>query len=533
MDNIPKTFGSYINKITKKIGYLDKYGGSVVVTGVVLFIFFLIFSYFYVMNRLKPIKADWVNQRCNPAVMPFAGIINAPPSESKIDYTADNFYQCTQTILATIIGYFMEPINLTVRMMTEFWSEIMKSVNMIRHVFAYIRNRIKAIVSNIFGRIYNIIIPVQIMLMKLKDILAKNVGVLTTGLYTVMTLYLSLKSFLGAFLEILVLSLIVLAAATILLWILPFTWPAAGVMTTLFVAVAVPLVIIAIALGNILNLTSSNNIPGKPGCFDKDTKLMLKRGKVQIRDIKVGDEMFDGSKITAFFKLSTYEKQMYKIDKLKVSGSHKIQYEDMWVEVKNHPAAVLIEDYCEPFIYCLNTTSKRIKIDQHILLDWDDIDDMDFVELKNIAGDFIPFNAPTHKIHATLEGGFSSSTKIELEDGRLINISDIKVNDQLRFGERVLGIVTIDTKNLQQVNKYRIKDKNFIGGPNLWVNDNLGKFSTLGLDSESVEKPKHLYQILTNTGNFTVDGIQFMDYNSAIEQIMGDSWTTDESLFSA
>jgi hypothetical protein len=165
-------------------------------------------------------------------------------------------------------------------------------------------------------------------------------------------------------------------------------------------------------------------------------------------------------------------------------------------------------------------------------LDWDDIDDMDFVELKNIARDFIPFNAPTHKIHATLEGGFDYLTKIELEDGRMINISDIKVNDQLRFGERVLGIVTIDTKNLQQVNKYRIKDKNFIGGPNLWINDNLGKFSTLGLDSESVEKPKHLYQILTNTGNFTVDGIQFMDYNSAIEQIMGDSWSTDESLFS-
>ena len=380
MDNIPKTFGSYINKITKKIGYLDKYGGSVVVSGIVLFIFFLIFSYFYVMNRLKPIKADWVNQRCNPAIMPFAGIINAPPSESKIDYTADNFYQCTQTILATIIGYFMEPINLTVRMMTELFKEIMKSVNMIRHVFAYIRNRIMAIVSNIFGRIYNVMIPVQIILMKLKDILAKNVGVLTSGLYTVMTLYLSMKSFLGAFLEILVLALIVLVAATILLWILPFTWPAAGVMTTLFVAIAVPLAIIAIALGNILNLTSSKNIPGNPGCFDKDTKLMLKRGKVQIRDIKVGDEMFDGSIVTAFFKLSTYGKQMYNIDKLKVSGSHKIQYEDMWVEVKNHPAAILIEDYCEPFIYCVNTTSKRIKIDQHILLDWDDIDDMDFVE---------------------------------------------------------------------------------------------------------------------------------------------------------
>jgi len=388
------------------------------------------------------------------------------------------------------------------------------------------------IVSDIFGRIYNIMIPVQIILMKLKDILAKNVGVLTSGLYTVITLYLSMKSFLGAFLEILVLALIVLAAATILLWIIPFTWPAAGVMTALFVSISVPLAIIGVSLGNILHLTSSKNIPANPGCFDKDTTLILKRGKVRIGDMKVGDEMFDGSTVTAFFKLSTHGKQMYKIDKLKVSGSHKIQYEGMWVKVKNHPNAILIEDYCKPFIYCLNTTSKRIKIDQHILLDWDDIDDLDFVELKKLAEDFIPFNAPTHKIHAALEGGFDYLTKIELEDGRMINISDIKVNDQLRFGERVLGIVTIDTKNLQQVNKYRIRDTSFIGGPNLWVNDNLGKFSTLGLDSESIEKPKHLYQILTNTGNFTVDGIQFMDYNSAIEQIMGDSWSTDESLFS-
>ena len=117
--------------------------------------------------------------------MPFAGLINAPPNSSKIDYTAENFAQCTQSILATIIGYFVAPINYTVQHMTEFWSEIMKAVNMVRHVFAYIRNRIMAIVANIFGRIYNIIIPVQVILMKLKDILAKSVGVMTSALYTI------------------------------------------------------------------------------------------------------------------------------------------------------------------------------------------------------------------------------------------------------------------------------------------------------------------------------------------------------------
>ena len=531
MDKIPETFGSYIDKITKKIGYLDKYGGSVLVTGIVLLIFFTVLSYFYVMNRLKPIKADWVNQRCNPSVIPFAGLINAPPNKSKFDYTAENFYQCTQTVLNIIIGFFLQPIHFSIKQSSSFLGEIMKAINMMRNVFAYIRIKIKSIVSNIFAKIYNIMIPVQIILIKIKDMLGKNVGVLNTALYTIITVFFSLKSFLGAFLELMIAGLIMLAAATILLWILPFTWPAAGAMTTIFVALAIPLAIVAIAMGNILNLTTSQNIPSKPGCFDKDTKLMLKKGIVKIIDVKVGDEMEDGSKITAFFKLSTHRKQMFLIDTLKVSGSHKIQYEGHWIKARHHPYATLIENYSEPFIYCLNTTNKRINIGKHVLLDWDDIDDCDFIELKKIAGHFISIDATKDKIHSYLEGGFDPLTIIELEDGRTKNISDIEVNDQLRFGERVLGIVTIDAKNLQ-VNKYSIKDKSYIGGANLWINDNLGKFSTLGLDCESIENPVYLYQILTDTGNFTVDGIKFMDYNSAIEQLMGESWTADQSLFS-
>ena len=232
-----------------------------------------------------------------------------------------------------------------------------------------------------------------------------------------------MKSFLGAFLEILVLALIILAVATIVFWILPFTWPVAAAMTAFFVAIAVPLAIIAITLGDVLHITSSKNIPGKPGCFDEDTVIHLRRGATRIKNLKVGDRLFDGSKITAFFKISTHDKNMYQINKLIVSGSHKIRYNDTWVSVKNHPEAILIENYCKPYIYCLNTTSKRIKIQEHLLLDWDDIDDLDFVELKNLASHFIPFNAPTSDIHSYLEGGFDKSTLVELEDGRSVIIS--------------------------------------------------------------------------------------------------------------
>ena len=81
MDKVP-VFNKYINKLYNNTTYLDKYGGSVVVAGMTLFVFFLIFSYMYVMNRIKPIRADWVNQRCSPSVIPFAGLINREPGTS-------------------------------------------------------------------------------------------------------------------------------------------------------------------------------------------------------------------------------------------------------------------------------------------------------------------------------------------------------------------------------------------------------------------------------------------------------------------
>ena len=528
------TFKSYINKITQKVSYLDKYGSSVIVTALTLFVFFLIFSYLYIQNKILPIKADWINQRCKPEVIPFAGMINKPPNQSAFEFTAENFSQCAQGILASIIGMFLQPIYFVIGIVSDLFKEIMKAVNIIRTVIAYIRNRIMMIVSDIFAKIFNILIPVQVVLIKLKDILGKSIGVLTTGLYTILTVYMSMKSFLGAFLEILVLALIILAAATILLWILPFTWPLAGAMTSLFVAISIPLAIIATTLGKTINISPTEDIPGKPGCFDKNTVIKLKKGEKTINKIKINDILADGARITATFKVTSAGKKMYKMNQLVVSGSHKIYHKELgWIKVEDHPYAILIKNYSEEYIYCLNTTSKQIKIQEHLLSDWDDIDMLDFLDLKNLTGNFLAKNGKTNQIHASLEGGFTKEMEIELEDGRLINISKVKVNDILRFGDKVLGIVEIDAEYLNKVCKYELKDTTIIGGPNLWINDNdLGKFSTLGIKSENIKGIKKLYQILTDTGYLTINGIRFMDYNSAIEEIMGDEWSEKETSVS-
>ena len=89
--NKKSNFTEYFKDIYTDRGYFEKYSGDIMITSTALFCFFIALSYFYVMSKAEPIKADWNNQRCHPAVMPFAGIIMNPPNQSKMDYTNKNF----------------------------------------------------------------------------------------------------------------------------------------------------------------------------------------------------------------------------------------------------------------------------------------------------------------------------------------------------------------------------------------------------------------------------------------------------------
>ena len=230
MDNISSA--EFIKKLYNKKTYFDKYGGSVIFTTLVLLIFFLIFSYLYIQLYIEPIKKNWQQNKCSPAIIPFAGIImQGETDQSWIDFTSENFAKCTNTILANIVQYFISPLYNSSNIVNNIFKRIVGSLNIIRKLFAYIRTAFAEIVQHILSKISNIIIPIQQILIKLKDSLAKSVGALTGALYTTMAAYLSIKSFIGSFLKIVIAALIIAVGLIIAMWILPFTWPVAAAST--------------------------------------------------------------------------------------------------------------------------------------------------------------------------------------------------------------------------------------------------------------------------------------------------------------
>jgi hypothetical protein len=534
MDNVLE---SYLNKAIEKNSYLDKYGGSLIFTIVFLLAAFVVLSYFYVKNKFESIKQNWTDKRCQPEILPFAGLINAPDGTSKTQYTAKNFTMCLSTISNNVIKIITKPLHMVVNIFMDTFSLIIKSIGLFANFFNDLRSGWLKYFRDILFQVLNVMLPMQKIFIKIKDILAKTSGILALTIYQILSIYRSMKSFLGAFLQVVIGMLIALAAAIIIMWFFPWTWIPATAASIFFAVIAVPFILINIVLGRALSITSNKDMPDCPDggdcCFDKNTKIKVKNEYKKFSNLKVNDILSDGAKVTAFFKMSSKNVDMYKINNLIVSGTHKIYHKQKkWIFVKDHPKAILINNYSEPYIYCINTTSKKIYIDNHILSDWDDIDEIDFINLKKLTEEFLLPWAKTSEIHSKLESGFHENTLIELEDGMCVKIKDVQVNDILRFGDKVIGIVEIDGENISNIYKYNIDNKTFIGGPNLWINDDdLGKFSTLALDSKKIiNKNNKLYQIITDTGFFQINGVRFMDYNSAIEQIMGVSWCREQDL---
>ena len=535
---------SKINDLYNKKGFLDRYGLDIWTSVIISLVFFIITSYFYVLNNIQPIKADWERQKCSPAVMPFAGLINKGPNDTVFDFTGKNFTHCVQGILTNAIAYAFQPIYYIMKNLTSVFSELITALNSVRAVFDKIRNTIKDFSTEVMGRSLNITMPLVQFFITIKSMSAKVVGILTSSLYTLIGSYLTLQSFFLLILKLInaiIIALIALIAALIVANVFAFgaLSPSIAIHTIILGLITVPMVIIRIFISNVLELSINSSDPS-PRCFSKNTVLEVlnpnsnnyheKYIKKNINNIKVGDILKDGETVTAIMKFSSDSQVLYNIKGTIVTGEHKIFHKKLgWIKVKEHPDRVLLSNYNDPFVYCLGTDTKTFSIENNLgekqlFSDWDDIDKnvMDSLQRKcNI----LPKNFTQSDIHTYLDNGIVGSSYIELKNGKNVPIKSVRVNDILSNGERVLGIIKIGATNLigfyeyeynnSSVCGFNISLANEIGTNEIGTNKLVATVSEIGLAEE-----KYLYQLLTNTGKFTVNGIEIRDYNYGIDRYL-------------
>ena len=507
-----------INQLYDKLTYFDNYGTSVILFIILTIIVFVVHSYFAILSQFQPIKDDWINQRCKPQNIPFAGLINKPDDKTATEYTQENFNYCLQDVLTGVTGYAVQPLTFITGGLTDIYGNISNDIQSGRTMFSAIRNNLKNITQEITGRIINITVPIQQIVIAFRDVAAKTQGVLTAGLMTSLGTYYTLKSLLGAIVELIIIILIALAIVIVALWILPFTWGIAGSMTALFIAISIPLAIVVIFMSVILDIHTSGipSVPSMKHCFDEDTLFIMDNGEEKsIKNINIGEKLQGGNEITCKIIVDSRYSKMYNLCGIIVSDSHMLYHNDKWIPVKNHPCAVLIDNYNKPFLYCFNTLFKEIRLNQFIFSDWDELYESSLTSL----------DIDKQEIHKYLHCGLSPDTEILMDNGNVTHLIDIKIGDILWNGIKVVGLVEMNGLTIHKLFEYNLGKLRISCSKNLYYYDDaVGKI--LNIDTinpflpkwkTEIEKQPKLYHLLTNSSYFFIDKIKIYDYNSCID----------------
>lgn len=437
-NNITST-RKFINETYDHLTFFELYGNSVIIVVFLTLFVFFVFSYCQVMQSRESVENDWVNQRCNPKYLPFAGYITHPEGTTAFQYTSDNFQYCVQNILFNISESALEPFQYMIQSITVIFTEFANSIQQTREAINKLRNGIKQFTQDILSRVLNVMIPIQKMFMALMDTFQKIQGIMVGSLYTMLGTYYTLQALMGAILELIIKVLLALVIIIIGLWILPFTYPAAAATTAVFLAIAIPLSIIIYFMTEVLHIKTSA-IP-KLRCFDRKTKIFLSDGSFKyIEYINIGDILHDGSNVTAKIKVTSKFLDMFILDGTIVSETHVVNYNDTWIHVSEHPNARKLMNYDEPYLFCLNTSSKTILINNTIFTDWDEIyeDSLDYILKYNSI-------EKTENISKNFDCGFKKDTNIKLyRENNEIPIYRVKIGDMLSTGGVVYGIVEIN-----------------------------------------------------------------------------------------
>ena len=461
MNNIQKSI-DYINKTYDKLSYFDLYGGSVFMFAWLIIILVLFFHFTKINMRLEPVRQNWTKHRCNPLYMPFAGYIMKPKDTGWVKFAGNNANFCINEIFTNIVSNFTNPIKFILYPILGMWKIILSALQSIRKMFKSIRDKLTMVVKNIMNRVASFVIVMQQIIISMRDLFAKAQGVAVAGLYTVLGSYYTLKSALGAILQLVVIFLIAMAAMIVGFWLMPWTWWIAASMTVMFIGISIPLIIMTAWLSKIMNIKGSSP-PGKPGkgsCFVGNTPIMLKNGEtVNISTIKVGDILKDGGLVTGRFKLKkTDTDEIGQIYSTQVTSNHYVFYDGDWIKSREHPAYNILMDTSDvTCLYCLNVSTKKIHIENLVFSDWDDMIKPNEVYhfMKQIKDTVSPSLSDAdlynpENIHKYFDGGLDELTYLDTMDGA-IPISKIKLGTKLGLGNMVIGVVKIYAKDIEQI----------------------------------------------------------------------------------
>jgi hypothetical protein len=128
---------------------------------------------------IKHVKDNWPLYKCKTNYMLFSWFFG---------YDTDtNFQQCMQIMQSGYMTILMRPANYLMSLTTSSIQGLTSSFNDVREFMNKFRINIADGIFNIFGVFLNMLTQIQLMIISMKDMVSKLIGIMTTSMYTMDT----------------------------------------------------------------------------------------------------------------------------------------------------------------------------------------------------------------------------------------------------------------------------------------------------------------------------------------------------------
>jgi len=273
-----------------------------------------IFAMYY-FSALSDIKKNWAKYRCNPLYMPLS------------DNIQQDFTYCVQNTQTDFMGYLLQPLTYTTSLLSTNLGQFGVSLNFANSLLSNMRTFFSSIVQGIFGVFLNIIIEFQKIIIGIKDMIGKIIGIMVSLLYILDGSLKTMKS----------------------------AWNGPP--------------------GQMVQALSGN-------CFHPDTKVrLLNQQIVCMKDLELGHVLENGSRVQVILRLENHDnrEKLYKYkgkgtnkEDIYVTGSHMVQKGTTFIRVEQDSDAELQDEVKSNWFSSLITDDHKIKIGEKLFWDWED-----------------------------------------------------------------------------------------------------------------------------------------------------------------
>lgn len=329
----------------------------------------LLFGLAYTMVSLQrdSVMNNWTTRRCELPVMVGASFFKPDiDPRTPSDFANDNFNFCMKAYVDQFMSLFTGPVNLLFGKQLGVASGAANVFNNIRGMATNLYNGFTKYTSMFFDRFTSSVFELTRIIQYLRMAANRANAMAMSMIFTGITMFRGiLNGIQYAAKVVMIVCGIMLAIIIILILILwPFIptiiMPSLAVIILAFIGLA-PVIAVAGAV-----MDEANN-QAKGFCFATDTMVVVtdsfgKEHHCPVQDIRVGDELAGGARVTAVVQMDGSKIDLYRLYGIDVSGSHLVQgKKGEWHSVDSHDDAVKI-DRVSPLLYCFNTTTNNIPI---------------------------------------------------------------------------------------------------------------------------------------------------------------------------